>query len=96
MGIVGGAEVNSNLERQKKTKQISKTFFSPLSCPMFLGHTRSERPLLARRAGTYGRDLRCSGGAGKAEAAKLPGVGIGPKQCPAKCAAEKGTAYRTR
>jgi hypothetical protein len=38
----------------------------------------------------YGRDLRRSGGAGKAEAAKLPGAGIGPKQCPRKCAAEKG------
>ena len=95
MGIVGGAEVNSNLERQK-SKANKKTFFSPLSCPMFLGHTRSERPLLARRAGTYGRDLCCSGGAGKAEAAKLPGAGIGPKKCPAKCAAEKGKAYRTQ
>jgi hypothetical protein len=38
----------------------------------------------------YGRDLWRSGGAGKAEAAKLPGAGIGPKQCPRKCAAEKG------
>ncbi len=26
----------------------------------------------------------------KAEAAKLPGAGIGPKPCPRKCAAEKG------
>ena len=26
----------------------------------------------------------------KAEAAKLPGAGIGPKPCPGKCAAEKG------
>jgi len=38
----------------------------------------------------YGRNLRCSGGTGKAEDAKLPGAGIGPKQCPGKCAAEKG------
>ena len=30
------------------------------------------------------------GGTGKAEAAKLPGAGIGPKQCPGKRAAEKG------
>src|SRR6266550_3478685 len=32
----------------------------------------------------------CKGGTWKAEAAKLPGAGIGPKQCPEKCAAEKG------
>jgi hypothetical protein len=38
----------------------------------------------------YGRKLCRSGGTGKAEAAKLPGAGIGPKQCPGKCAAEKG------
>jgi len=37
----------------------------------------------------YGRDLCCSGGTGKAEAAKLPGAGIGPKPCPEKCTAEK-------
>ena len=40
--------------------------------------------------GEHGRDLCRSGGAGKAEAAKLPGAGIGPKQCPGKCVAEKG------
>jgi len=33
---------------------------------------------------------RRSGGTGKAEAAKLPGAGIGQKQCPGKCAVEKG------
>jgi len=38
----------------------------------------------------YGRDLCRSGGTGKAETAKLPGAGIGPKPCPRKCAAEKG------
>ena len=38
----------------------------------------------------YERDLCRSGGAGKAETAKLPGAGIGPKQCPRKCVAEKG------
>ncbi len=27
----------------------------------------------------------------KAETAKLPGAGIGPKQCPRKCVAEKGS-----
>jgi hypothetical protein len=29
------------------------------------------------------------GGNGKAEGAKVPGAGIGPKPCPGKCAAEK-------
>jgi hypothetical protein len=38
----------------------------------------------------YGRDLCRLGGTGKAEPAKLPGAGIGAKQCPRKCAAEKG------
>jgi hypothetical protein len=38
----------------------------------------------------YGRDLCRSGGTGKAEAAMLPGAGIGPKQCPEKCVTEKG------
>jgi len=33
---------------------------------------------------------RVKGGTGKAEAAKLPDAGISPKQCPGKCAAEKG------
>src|SRR6516225_8644209 len=36
------------------------------------------------------RDLCRSGGTGKAETAKLPGAGIGPKQCPEKCMAKKG------
>src|SRR5439155_13997608 len=31
-----------------------------------------------------------SGGTGKAEAAKMRGAGIGPKQCPGKCEEEKG------
>jgi hypothetical protein len=31
----------------------------------------------------------CSGGTGKAEHAKLPGAGIGPKRGPGKCEAEK-------
>jgi hypothetical protein len=30
------------------------------------------------------------GGTGKAEAAKLPDAGTSPKQCPGKCAVEKG------
>jgi hypothetical protein len=37
----------------------------------------------------YGRDLCRSGGTGKAEGAKLPGTGIGPKQCPGKLGQKK-------
>ena len=37
----------------------------------------------------YGRDLWCLGGAGKAEPAKLPGAGIGPKQCPGNARQKK-------
>lgn len=32
----------------------------------------------------------------KAEHAKLPGAGIWPKQCPGKCAAEKGLLAKLR
>src|SRR6266481_4625602 len=64
--------------------------FSPFSCPIFLGHPEARgRCSLGERV-LYGRDLCSSGGTGKAEAVKLPGAGIGPKQCPGKCAAEKG------
>ena len=38
----------------------------------------------------------CKGGTGKAEAAKLPDAGIGLKQCPEKCAAEKGLPTELR
>ena len=73
MGIVGGAEVNSNLERQKKTKQISKTFFSS-----FLPHVPGAHPkreAAARKASGYlwegpvlfgrGRESRSSEAAGR-------------------------------
>src|SRR5260221_22708 len=64
--------------------------FSPFSCPIFLGHTKARGRCSQGERVLYGRDLCRSGGTGKAEAAKLPGAGIGPKQCPEKCAAEKG------
>src|SRR5258706_3383064 len=64
--------------------------FSPFSCPIFLGHTKARGRCSEGELALYGRDLCRLGGTGKAEAAKLPGAGIGPKQCPEKCAAEKG------
>ncbi len=64
--------------------------FSPFSCPIFLGHPEARGRCSQGERVLYGRDLCCSGGTEKAEAAKLPGAGIGPKQCPRKCAAEKG------
>jgi hypothetical protein len=38
----------------------------------------------------------CKGGTGEAEAAKLLGARIGPKQCPRICAAEKGRPTELR
>src|SRR5260221_13300993 len=64
--------------------------FSPFSCPICLGHTKASGRCSGGERVLYGRDMCRSGGTGKAEAAKLPGAGIGPKQCPEKCAAEKG------
>jgi hypothetical protein len=64
--------------------------FSPFSCPIFLGRQRARGRCSQGERVLYGRDLCRSGGTGKAEPAKLPGAGIGPKQCPRKCAAEKG------
>src|SRR5258706_7111206 len=64
--------------------------FSPFSCPIFLGHTEARGRCSQGERMLYGRDLCRSGGTGKAEGAKLRGAGIGPKQCPGKCAAEKG------
>ena len=49
------------------------------------GHTMVQ---VTKSSGAGSEDLL--GGTGKAEAATLPGAGIGPKQCPRKCAAEKG------
>src|SRR5229473_4469130 len=63
--------------------------FSPFSCPIFLGHPEARGRCSQGERVLYGRDLCCSGGTGKAEAAKLPGAGIGPKPCPEKCTAEK-------
>src|SRR5258708_9299002 len=64
--------------------------FSPFSCPIFLGHREARGRCSQGERVVYGRDLCPSGGTGKAEAAKPPGAGIGPKQCPGKCAGEKG------
>src|SRR5438045_4207975 len=64
--------------------------FSPFSCPIFLGHPEARGRCSQGEGMLYGRDPCCLGGTGKAEAAKLPGAGIGPKQCPGKCEVEKG------
>src|SRR5215467_12635957 len=63
--------------------------FSPVSCPIFLGHPKARGRCSQGERVLYGRDLCRSGGTGKAEHAKLTGAGIGPKQCPGKYAAEK-------
>jgi len=68
--------------------------FSPFSCPIFLGHPEARGRCSQGERVLYGRDLCRSGGTGKAEAAKLPGAGIGPKQCPRKCVAEKAVCTR--
>src|SRR6266446_4089016 len=65
--------------------------FSPFSCPIFLGHPKARGRCSQGERVLYGRDLCCSGGTEKAEAAKLPGAGIGPKPCPGKCAKEDQT-----
>jgi hypothetical protein len=52
--------------------------FSPFSCPIFLGHPEARGRCSQGERVLYGRDLCRSGGTGKAEAAKLPGAGIGP------------------
>ena len=63
---------------------------SPFSAPFFLGHLK-RRLLLPKPAAALWEGTRwCKGGTGKAEAAKLPDAGISLKQCPRKCAAEKG------
>src|SRR6266853_4233390 len=64
--------------------------FSPFSCPIFLGHPEARGRCSQGERVLYGRDLCRWGGTGKAEVAKLPGAGIGPKPCPRKCEAEKG------
>jgi hypothetical protein len=49
-----------------------------LFCPIFLGHSKASGCFMG------GEPNGVEGGAGKAEAAKLPGAGISPKQCPRK------------
>jgi len=53
---------------------------SPFSAPFFWAPKARGRCSQGERV-LYGRDL-CSGGTGKAQTAKLPGAGIGPKPCP--------------
>src|SRR6266404_2589452 len=62
---------------------------SPFSCPIFLGHPEARGRCSQGERVLYGRDLRRSGGTGKAEPAKLPGAGIGPKPCPGKMRGKK-------
>src|SRR6266446_820359 len=69
--------------------------FSPFSCPIFLGHSEARGRCSQGERVLYGRDLWCLGGAGKAETAKLPGAGIGPKPCPRKCVAENGSGLNS-
>src|SRR6266568_805907 len=69
--------------------------FSPFSCPIFLGHPEARGRCSQGERVLCGRDLRRSGGTGKAEATKLPGAGIGPKQCPGN-EWQKKIAYRNQ
>jgi hypothetical protein len=69
--------------------------FSPFSCPIFLGHPEARGRCSQGERVLYGRDLCRSGGAGKAEHAKLRGAGIGPKQCPGKCAEKKDSLLKS-
>lgn len=56
-----------------------------LFLPHFPEAPKSERPLLPKRTAAFWEGTqRLKGGTGKAEAVKLPGAGIGPKQCPGK------------
>jgi len=56
---------------------------SPFSAPFFWG-TKGEGFCFQSERLLYRRDLCCSGGTGKAEAANTPGAGISLKQCPEK------------
>src|SRR5882762_9023544 len=69
--------------------------FSPFSCPIFLGHPKARGRCSQGERVLYGRDLCRSGGTGKAETAKLPGAGIGPKPCPGNARQKKAT-YRNQ
>jgi hypothetical protein len=48
-----------------------------LSCPIFLGHPKARGRCSQGERVLYGRDRCRLGGTVKAEAAKLPGAGIG-------------------
>jgi len=67
--------------------------FSPFSCPIFLGHSEARGRCSQGEGVLYGRDLCGSGGTVKAEAAKLPGAGIGPKPVPKKMEGRKRGMY---
>jgi hypothetical protein len=67
--------------------------FSPFSCPIFLGHPEARGRCSQGERVLYGRDLCCSGGAGKAETAKLPGAGIWPEAVPGENARQKKGIY---
>jgi hypothetical protein len=57
---------------------------SPFSAP-FSEAPKSERLLLPNQAAALWEGTQwCEGGTGKAEAAKVPGAGISPKQVPRK------------
>src|ERR1700731_2055339 len=67
--------------------------FSPFSCPIFLGHQEARGRCSQGERVLYGRGLCRSGGTGKAEAAKLPGAGIGPSSAQENARQKKG-AYQ--
>ena len=67
------------------------TEFSPFCCPIFLGYPKASGCCFQSERLLYGREPDAvEGGTGKAEAAKLPGAGIGPKQCPENARQKKG------
>ena len=67
---------------------------SPFSAPFFLGHLKRGLLLPKRVAALWEGTLWwCKGGTGKAEDAKLPGAGIGPKQRQENTRQKKG-AYQ--
>src|SRR6266849_5248324 len=68
---------------------------SPFSAPFSWGTREARGRCSQGERVLYGRDLCRSGGTGKAEAAKLPGAGIWPEQCPGKCVAEKGRVAKS-
>jgi hypothetical protein len=55
---------------------------SPFSAPLFWGTQKREAAAPQGERVLYGRDPVVFGRTGKAQTAKLPGAGIGPKPCP--------------